>query len=334
MNELMRAMTISDFGGPEVFVESQLPVPAVGKGQVLVRVKASSVNPVDTKIRSGMLAAIAPESPTVLGCDVAGIVESVGEGVADFTEGDLVYGCPTGVKGCGGALAQFVVVDAKCLALLPEGMDFAAAAALPLVGITAWEGLYDRANLSPGNTVLVHGGAGGVGHLAVQLAVCAGAKVFATVSSKEKAKLVSAMGATPVFYKEQSVDDYVKKFTDGKGFDVVFDTVGGENVQNCFTAAAVSGTVVSISTRTSADLSPLHAKGLSLHVVFMLIPLLYNKGREHHGEILTELTALVEAGKVKPLIHKERFSFSEVGKAHALLESGQALGKIVLTAWD
>ena len=334
MSELMRAMTISDFGGPDVFVESQLPVPQVSKGKVLVRVKASSVNPVDTKIRSGMLAAIAPESPTVLGCDVAGVVEAVGEGVVDFEVGDLVYGCPTGVKGCGGALAELALVDGDCLALLPEGMDFSTAAALPLVSITAWEGLYDRANIEAGKTVLVHGGAGGVGHIAVQLAVCAGAKVFATVSSKAKAKIVESMGATPVFYNELSVEDYVTKFTDGKGFDVVFDTVGGENVQKCFTAAAVSGTVVSISTRTSADLTPLHAKGLSLHVVFMLIPLLYKKGRERHGEILTELTALIESGKIKPLIHSERFSFSDIGKAHALLESGQAVGKIVLTAWE
>jgi NADPH:quinone reductase len=334
MSKTMRAMTITGFGGPEVFQEVELPIPSPGKGQVLIRVKASSVNPVDTKIRSGMLEAIAPEAPTVLGCDVAGIVEKVGDGVADFTEGDLVYGCPVGVKGCGGALAEYVVADANCLALSPEGMDFATAAALPLVSITAWEGLYDRANVAPGSKVLVHGGTGGVGHIAVQLALCAGAVVYATVSSPQKAKVVESMGAIPILYPDVPVSAYVDKFTAGKGFDVVFDSVGGDNVARCFEAAAVSGTVVSISTRTTADLAPLHAKGLSLHVVFMLIPLLYGKGRERHGEILTELSALVESKKVKPLIHPERFTFAEVGKAHALLASGQAVGKIVLTAWD
>lgn len=330
----MRAMTISGFGGPEVFQETSVPIPELKKGHVLVRVKASSVNPVDVKIRSGMLAAIAPDAPTILHGDIAGIVEKVGEGVTEFEEGDLVYGCPGGVKGCGGALAEFILADAACLALLPEKMDFATAASLPLVGITAWEGMYDRGNVSAGSTVLVHGGAGGVGNVAVQLAVAAGAKVFSTVSSAEKAAVVKSFGATPINYKTKSVADYVQTHTEGKGFDLVFDTVGGDNVANCFEAAAVSGTVVSISTRTTADLSPLHAKGLSLHVVFMLIPLLYKKGRERHGEILTELSALIESKKIKPLLDKNRFSFAEVGKAHALLESGSAVGKIVLTAWD
>ena len=330
----MRAMTISEFGGPEMFEESVLPMPAVAAGQVLLRVKASSVNPVDAKIRSGMLAAIAPGEPRVLGCDVAGIVEEIGEGVADFTPGDLVYGAPCGVKDCGGALAEWIVADADCLALLPEGMAFTTAATLPLVGITAWEGLYDRAEVAPGQTVLVHGGAGGVGQMAVQLAVCAGARVFATVSTAAKAKLVRNLGATPILYPECSVADYVDKHTAGRGFEIVFDTVGGDNVAKCFEAAALSGQVVSISTRTSADLSPLHAKGLSLHVVFMLIPLLQGHGRARHGEILTELSALVEAGKIKPLLHPEIFSFADVGKAHALLASGEAVGKIALRAWD
>lgn len=333
-NTTMRAMTISGFGGPEVFVETILPVPTVRPGHLLVRVKASSVNPVDTKIRSGMLAAVAPEEPIVLGCDMAGIVEEVGEGVTDFSVGDLVYGSPCGVKGCPGALAEYVVVDADCLGLIPEGMDFDQAAALPLVSITAWEGLYDRADVAPGQTVLVHGGAGGVGHVAVQLAIAAGARVFSTVSNAAKAKLVQSMGATPILYPEQSVADYVEKHTKGRGFDIVFDTVGGENVEKCFEAAAVSGQVVSISTRTTADLSMLHAKGLSLHVVFMLIPLVHKRGRARHGEILTELTALVESGKIKPLVHSESFSFADVGKAHTLLTSGQAVGKIVLHAWE
>ncbi len=328
----MRAMKMKEFGGPEVFEETQVPVPAIMKGHVLIRVQASSVNPVDTKIRSGMLEAIAPESG-VLGCDVAGIVEEVGPGVTDFSVGDQVYGSPGGIKGCGGALAEFLLADADCLALMPEGMSFTDAAALPLVSITAWEGLYDRADVSSGQKVLVHGGAGGVGHVAVQLCVAAGATVFSTVSSEAKAKIVRGLGAMPIFYKDQSVADYVGKFTAGQGFELVMDTVGGENVARCLEAVAPAGQVVSISTRTTADLSPLHAKGVSLHVVFMLIPLLHKRGRARHGEILTEITALVEAGKLKPLVHPQTFSFSEVGAAHELLASGAAVGKIVLTAW-
>ena len=327
----MQAMVIREFGGPEVFEQREILRPAPGPGQVLVRVKASSVNPVDTKIRSGMLAAMAPEAPRVLGCDMSGIVEETGAGVADFSPGDEVYGSPGGVKGHPGALAEYMVADVRLIARKPANLGFEEAAALPLVSITAWEGLLDRAKVHAGQRVLVHGGAGGVGHLAVQLCAAQGAEVWATVSSEEKAAIARGLGAAgTINYREQSVEDYVQNVTGGAGFDVVFDSVGGENVARCFQAAAVSGQVVSISTRTTADLSPLHAKGLTLHVVFMIIPLLYNRGRERHGGILRELTALVESGKVKPLCDARRFPFTDVAAAHTWLQSGKATGKVVL----
>jgi NADPH2:quinone reductase len=334
MSQSMKAMVVREFGGPEVFEQREIPRPSPKTGQVLVRVKASSVNPVDTKIRSGMLAAIAPEAPTVLGCDMAGVVEECGAGVTAFFPGDEVYGCAGGVKGSPGALAEFMTADARLLAPKPAGLTFEEAASLPLVSITAWDGLLDRAKVRAGQRVLVHGGAGGVGHVALQLCVARGAEVWATVSSEEKAAIARALGAAgTINYREELVDDYVKRATGGAGFDVVFDSVGGDNVARCFHAAAVSGTVVSISTRTTTDLSPLHAKGLTLHVVFMLIPLLYNRGREHHGEILREVSALVAAGKLKPLLDARRFRFDEVAQAHALLQSGTATGKIALTGF-
>lgn len=292
------------------------------------------MNPVDTKIRSGMLAAMAPEAPCVLGCDMSGIVEETGEGVTTFSVGDEVYGSPGGVKGHPGALAEYMTADVRLIAAKPSNLTWEESAALPLVSITAWEGLLDRAKVRAGQRVLVHGGAGGVGHLALQLCVAQGAEVWATVSSPEKAAIARSLGATgTINYREQSVDDYVQKVTGGQGFDVVFDSVGGDNVARCFQAAAVSGTVVSISTRTTADLSPLHAKGLTLHVVFMIIPLLYNKGRERHGEILRELTLLVEGGKVKPICDARRFTFADAPAAHAWLQSGNATGKVVLTGF-
>lgn len=334
MSQTMTAMTLRQFGGTEHFVLRQIPRPAPAAGQVLVRVKASSVNPVDTKIRSGMLAAIAPADPCVLGCDMAGIVFACGAGVTAFSPGDEVYGCPGGVKGSQGALAEYMVCDPRLLAPKPPGLTFAEAAALPLVSITAWDGLLDRAKVRAGQRVLVHGGAGGVGHIALQLCAAQGAEVWATVSSEEKAALARGLGAAgTINYREQSVEDYVQQVTGGAGFDVVFDSVGGDNVARCFQAAAVSGTVVSISTRTTADLSPLHAKGLSLHVVFMLLPLLHNKGRERHGEILRELNELVAAGKVRPLLDAQRFTFAEVAAAHERLASGAATGKIVLSGF-
>ncbi len=333
MSPTMKAMILREFGGPEVLCETEIPRPGIRPGHLLVRVRASSVNPVDAKIRRGMLAAIAPDPPTVLGCDMAGVVEEVGEGVNDFAVGDEVYGCASGVKGCGGALAEWLVADAALVARKPQTLSFAEAAALPLVGITSWEGLFDRADLQTGRTALVHGGAGGVGHMAVQLAVSRGARVFATVSTSEKAALVRRCGAEPVFYREKSVQEYVDECTGGAGFDLVFDTVGGDNVAGSFAAAAVCGTVVSISTRTTADLSPLHAKGLSLHVVFMLIPMLFNLRRARHGEILRQIAALAEAGKLQPIIDPQQFSFREAAAAHAHLESGRAVGKIVLTGF-
>ena len=334
MSNMMKAMVVREFGGPDVFELREIPRPEPCAEQLLVRVKASSVNPVDSKIRSGMLAAIAPEAPMVLGCDVAGVVEAVGEGVTEFRPGDLVYGCAGGVKGYPGALAEYMAADASLLAPMPAGLTFEEAAALPLVCITAWEGLMDRAKVQAGQRVLVHGGTGGVGHVAVQLCFARGAEVWATISSPEKAAIVTRLGAVgAINYREESVADYVHRVTEGQGFDVVFDTVGGDNVARCFEAAVVSGTVVSISTRTSADLSPLHVKGLSLHVVFMLIPMLHNRNRAYHGWILRELNALVAAGKLRPLLDDTKFSFNDAAAAHSRLASGAATGKIVLSGF-
>jgi NADPH2:quinone reductase len=334
MSQTMPAIVLREFGGPEVLQLREIPRPVPGAGQILVRVKASSVNPVDTKIRSGMLAAIAPEAPAVLGCDVAGVVEECGSDVREFSPGDEVYGCAGGVKGSPGALAEFMACDHRLLAPKPPTLSFLEAAALPLVSITAWDGLIDRARVRAGQRILVHGGTGGVGHIALQLCAAQGAEVWTTVSSEEKAKIARDLGAAgTINYRGQSVDDYVRDVTGGTGFDVVFDTVGGDNVARCFQAAAVSGTVVSISTRTTTDLSPLHAKGLSLHVVFMLIPMLYNKGQAHHGHILRELNTLIAAGKLRPLLDSEQFTFREASAAHERLQSGQATGKIVLSGF-
>lgn len=330
----MRAMVAGRFGGPEVFELREVPVPVPPPRHVLVRVRASSVNPIDTKIRSGMLSKLAPD-PLILGCDVAGEVVETGEG-ANFLPGDRIIACGGGVKGYPGALAEFMVVDAAVCAPAPAGLAWEAAASLPLVGITADEGLC-RAHVQAGQRVLIHAGAGGVGQMALQLAKQRGAEVWVTVSTPEKAEAARRLGADGmIFYKDRSVADYLRDVTAGQGFDVVFDTVGGENVAKCFEAAAVSGTVVSISTRTTADLSPLHAKGISLHVVFMIIPLLYNQVPERaaQGRALSRISHLAETLRITPLLDARVFPFEEVGAAHELLESGRALGKITLTGFS
>ena len=179
----MKAQVIRSFGDTSVFQLEEIPVPTVLPGHVLIEVKATSVNPIDTKVRSGAVPAVSPSFPAILHGDVAGIVREVGEGVTEFRPGDEVYGCAGGFKGTGGALAQFMLADARLLAPKPKNLSMEEAAAIPLVTITAWEALFDRANLQAGDEILIHGAAGGVGHVAIQLAKWKGAKVYTTASN-------------------------------------------------------------------------------------------------------------------------------------------------------
>jgi len=318
----MKAWVIEDFGSPDIFREVDISKPVVQPDRVLIRVVATSVNPIDCKIRSGVAKGISPDFPAVLHGDVAGVIEAV----------DEVYGCTGGVKGMGGALAEFMLADVKLIARKPNSLTMAEAAALPLVSITAWEGLIDRAKIQAGQKVLVYGATGGVGHIGVQLAKWSGAKVFALVSSDEKAAIARQLGAdVTINYRNRTVEEFVAEHTDGQGFDVVFDTVGNDNLQNAFKSAKLNGTVVSIVSLSHQDLSLMHIKGLTLHLVYMLIPMLSDVGREHHHEILSRLAQLVDEGKVKPLLDELTFSIPQVASAHAYAESGKAIGKVILT---
>jgi len=332
----MKAMVINRFGGPEVFELAELPRPEPKPGHLLIKVAASSVNPVDTKIRSGMLAQLSPAFPAILHGDVAGTVDAVGEGVDNFKAGDAVYACAGGFKGLQGALAEYMLADAALVARKPEKLGMAEAAALPLVGITAWEALIERAQIRPGQRVLVQGAAGGVGHIGVQLAKIAGAIVYGTVSTPAKAEIARKVGADYViFYREKRPAEYVKEFTGGEGFDVVFDTVGGDSLAASFQAVKPNGTVVTIAARSTQDLSPMHAKNASLLVVFMLLPILQPSERRRHGMILERLTRLVDHGRLQPVLDAEHFSFTRVADAHRKLEQNRMIGKIVLEArWD
>jgi len=326
----MKAMIINGFGETDVFEAAELPKPEATEGHVLVRIAATSVNPVDTMIRTmGKDLPISPEPPAVLGMDFAGTVKAVGEGVTNYAVGDEVYGCAGGLMELQGALAEYMVADANLIAHKPKNLSMREAAALPLVGITAYEGL-TRAGTKAGQKVLVHGGAGGVGHVALQLARHFGADVFATAGSEQKLTLIEELGATAINYKTESVADYVAKHTDGAGFDVIFDSVGGENMANSFEAAKLNAQIASTVSLLEMDLSMMHFKGLSLHIIFMLIPMIYNQGREVHGQILKQLAEIVEAGGLRPVLDEQQFGFADVAKAHDRLTSGQATGKVVI----
>lgn len=326
----MKAMILDEYGNDAEFRLRELPRPEAKAGHVLVRVAASSVNTVDTMIRQmGKALPLSPDLPAVLGMDFAGTVEAVGEGVTGFAPGDEVYGCAGGLADLQGALAQFMLADARLIAHKPRTISMREAAALPLVGITAFEGL-QRAGAKAGQKVLVHGGTGGVGHVAVQLARHLGADVHATCGGRQQAEIIHGYGATAIDYRTEKVADYVARHTAGAGFDVVFDTVGGANLGNSFEAAALNANVATTVSLLELDLTPAHFKGLSLHVVFMLIPMLYDHKREAHGAILAKLAELVDAGALKPLLDETRFGLEEVGKAYQRLGGGQALGKVVV----
>ncbi|MBF0424973.1 MAG: zinc-dependent alcohol dehydrogenase family protein [Magnetococcales bacterium] len=326
----MKAMMLDGYGHAATFRMADVPRPRVGVGQVLLRVVATSVNPVDVKIRTLGLP-FAPELPAILHGDVAGIVEEVGPGVEGFKLGDEVFGCVGGVKGSGGALAEFLLADARLLAHRPASLPLADCAALPLVTLTAWEGIMDRADVRAGDPVLVHAGTGGVGHVALQLAKLRGAVVSTTVSTPEKVQIALELGADhAIDYRATPVPDQILATPGGRGFALVFDTVGAGTLDASFQAVRVGGTVITCVARSTHDLSPLHAKGVSLHVVFMLLPLLTGQGRAHHGEILRRVAALIDAGRLKPLIHPRRFALSEAQQAHTLLAEGKAIGKVLI----
>lgn len=328
----MKATVIETFGDPSVFKLAELPRPAVIPGHVLLEVKATSVNPVDCRIRSGQAPGMAPTLPAVLHGDVSGIVVEVGEGVSRFKVGDEVYGLAGGTKGtAGGALADYMLADADFLALKPRTLNMAEAAALPLVSLAAWQALIDRGNVGKGQTVLVHAAAGGVGHIALQIAKWAGATVYTTATLPQKLALGTELGAAGVIdYEKETVRDYVARYTDKKGFDVVFDTVGGPNLEKSFEAVKSLGQVLSIATRSSHDLSLMNFKGLTLHVIYTMYPLVNGIGRAHYGEIMTNIARIVDEGKLRPVLDPKVFKFSEAAEAHRYLESGQAFGKVVL----
>lgn len=328
----IHAWTIGDFGGPDVFEHVERDVPMPGAGEVLIEVAATSVNPVDYKLRSGVAEAFAPDLPAVLHGDVSGTVVAVGADVDTFSEGDEVYGCAGGFRGAPhGALADYMPADADLLALKPESLSFAEAAALPLVTITAWEALVEKCRVSPGDDVLVHGATGGVGHVGFQIARARGAEVSVTASSEEALDIAQDLGADHrIRYDTEEVADYVDRLTGGAGFDVVFDTAGGDNTERCFEAARLNGQVATIAAQEEHNLLHAYLKGLSIHTVLMLLPMLHGVERARHGAILRDAAMLVESEQLRPLVDARTFTFDEIGEAHAYAASGQHHGKVVV----
>jgi NADPH2:quinone reductase len=303
-----------------------------GEQQVLVRIKAIGVNPIDIKIR------MAPDRfpvsfPVIPGCDGAGIVETVGRGVRNFKPGDEVYFSQPGFNNRQGTYAEYAVVDASLLALKPNTLSFEKAAAVPLVFITAWEALYDRARLRQDQTLLIHAGAGGVGHAAIQLAKLAGANVMTTVGNEEKANFVKKLGADKILnYQSQDVIAEVLQWTDGKGVDVVFDTVGGKVLQSCFSCVKSYGDVVTILQPTpDINWSEARIRNVRFSLELMLTPILMEleEAKLHQGEILRQCAALFDENKLTVEV-AHIFDLSQASVAQDFLEHKRPIGKVIL----
>jgi NADPH2:quinone reductase len=324
---MMKALVLKSYNGSLELVDIPRPRPA--GTEVLVRIAASGLNPLDTKIRAGAAAHAKHPVPLILGIDMAGTVVEVGNQASDFKVGDEVYGMTGGVGGIQGSLAQFAVVDPDLLSLKPRNLTMREAAALPLAFITAYSGIVDRAKLQAGETVLVQGGAGGVGHIAVQLAVALGGEVFATINLRNR-HLIEEYGAVPIDYIAQTVQQYVDEHTQGQGFDLVVDTVGGATLDASFVAVKRFGHVVSALGWGTHALAPLSFKEASYSGIFTLEPLLSSNARAHHGVVLREATRLVEARRLFPRLDPRQFEMRSAEAAYGAITSGVASGKIVV----
>jgi NADPH2:quinone reductase len=314
----VRAMVTPQFGGPDLFEEREVEKPYPEAGEVLVRVVAAGTNPVDAKFRAEG-DSIGLEAPIVLGADVSGVVEEVGAGVTDVAPGDEVYYTPE-VFGprSNGSYAEYHVANADIVAKKPASLSHEEAAAVPLAGETAYEAIVRRLTVRVGETVLIHGGAGGVGSFAVQIAKAAGARVLATASSDNQEFLTELGADVAIDYRDQDPTEVALEETHGEGVEAVFDAVGGETVVGSIPATKPFGRLATIL-GAQGDLTPLYQKNQTLYGVFLT--------RERAR--LEELGALIDRGQVRPLV-AEVLSLEEVGKAHKRLDSGHGRGKMVL----
>lgn len=305
----MKAMILTSFGGPQSFELREMPKPVPQAGQVLVRVHATSINPLDFQVRRGDYADLV-QLPTITGHDVSGVVEEVGPGVTSFVPGDEVWYTPQIFDGPG-SYAEYHVASESIVGKKPASLSHLEAATLTLVGGTAWEALVVRAGLRVGESILVHGGAGGVGHVAIQLAKAIGARVFTTVR-EENFEFARSMGADVLI--DYTTEDYVEavlRETGGRGVDVVFDTIGGDTLTRSPDALAQLGRVVSIvDIAKPQNLVQAWGKNASYHFVFT---------RQNRGK-LDELSALIERGQLRPHVGAV-YSLADLALAHARLES-------------
>lgn len=308
--ETMKAVRVHEYGGPEVLKYEDAPRPKPSAGEVLVRIHAAGVNPVDWKVRAGYLKdVIAYPMPMIPGWDVSGVVEATGPNVTRLKKGDEVYGQPDVVRN--GTYAEFAVVPESELALKPRSVDHVHAASVPIAALTAWQGLFDVGGLRTGQKVLIHGAAGGIGSFGVQLARWKGAHVIGTASGSNQEFLRNLGAELAIDYEKARFDDHVHDV------DVVFDTIGGDTLKRSWKVLKKGGILVSTVETPSAEEAPAH--GVRAALVSMQVD----------PDQLAEIAKLVDSGMLRPIVEAV-FPLSEARHAQELSQTGHARGKIVL----
>ncbi|MDT8407895.1 MAG: zinc-dependent alcohol dehydrogenase family protein [Methylococcales bacterium] len=329
----MRAVLMPEPGPADVLQLADVAEPEITlPTQIKVRIEAAGVNPIDTKVRQQALFYAVTE-PVILGLDGAGVVVAVGAHVSKFKVGDAVWFCHGGLGREPGSYAEFCVLDQDNADHKPCNLSFPQAAALPLVLLTAWGALYDRGSLQAGHTALIHAGAGGVGHIAIQLAKYKGARVLTTVSSLDKAELARQLGADQVIdYRREPVTERVMALTNHQGADLVLDSVGGAVFANSIYQAAPFGTVVTLLKPESFDLAEARLRNLRIGFEWMLTPMLRDlpAARAHQIHILEQCRALLEQ-EVLTVHVNQILPLAQAGQAHRHIEAGHSQGKVVLT---
>ena len=309
-NAMMKAVVVHEFGGPEVMKYEDVPRPEPKEDEILVRVMAAAVNPVDSYVRQGMLAKHGMDKrPAIIGYDISGVVEKTGANAKKFKAGDKVYSYLSVMRG--GGYAEFAIAKESETALKPKNIDFEEAAAVPLAATTAWQSLVDEAKLDVGQTVLIHGGSGGVGSFAIQIAKARGAKVIATASTAHQ-DLLKQLGV------DQAIDYTATKFEDVvKDVDVVLNCVRADALGRSYGVVKRGGIIVSITDEPDQTECAKHGiRGSRL-------------GAHPDAKVLEELTKLIEAGKMKPIV-SQTLPLGDASEAHQQIETHHTLGKIVL----
>lgn len=329
----MKAVVMPKPGDAGVLEPHQVADPAITADRDLrIRLKAAGVNPVDTKMRAGGTFGGGSE-PVVLGCDGAGVVEEAGPACERFRPGDEVYFFNGGIGTAQGNYAEYTVVDERWVAAKPASLSFAEAAAVPLVAITAWESLFDQGGLQAGEHALIHAGAGGVGHVACQMALDVGAEVCTTVGSEAKAELVRSLGVSRTIpYKDVDFVDAAEACSQGRGVDLALDTVGPEVLEATFPAVRFYGRSVTLLDPTGISFKQARLRNQAVHLELMLSPMFFGlaEARRHQTDILEYCARMIDEGRLK--VHLERtLPLSQAAEAHRLLEEGHMTGKIALT---